>query len=219
MRCEHYFTDTPKNREKGRVGKQCGRPAENETPYCRFHGGNSTQVIAKAQRTKIEREAKAAGFTDIWPENHRMLDPFTLLLWEIRRSAARIEWYDRKITELEDEKSIWWGLTKMEKVGAAEFTGTNKTFEARANILVKMQDEERVRLKALRDEWQSNRFEAAKVAAMGEFRAQTNIVLRGVLRALGHDPNDPAVRQAVAGVLSGLRERQTQHEALPESAR
>lgn len=208
-RCAHVYKDTPKARERNRVGKQCAQFAVNETPYCKFHGGNAEQVIDKARRERYEAEITEAvaretattpprtrdqdgtnGFTGLWDENHAMLDPFSLLLWEIRRCGARIEWFDRQIEALGREKDIWWGMTKREKIGAAEFSGTNRTYEARENVLVKMQNEERKRLVALRDEWQNNRFEALKVAGYGAFREAMRNALKVVLNEFEVDLTD-----------------------------
>lgn len=212
--CAHIYRDTPDSREKGRVGRQCGQQGINETPFCKFHGGASEQVIDKYRRERYEAEiaAQAAtavrigGFTDLWPESHEMLDPFSLLLWEIRRSGARIEWFDRKIDEIEEEKSIWWGITKSEVIGASEFAGTNKTYEARENVLVKMQNEERKRLQTLRDEWQNNRFEALKIAGYGAFRASMRQAIQALALEFAIDLSDPETQGRLRAVLEALPE-------------
>lgn len=224
-RCAHIYTDAPGNVEKNRVGKQCGQWAVNETPFCKFHAGNSTQVIDAARRKRYEAEVEeqlrvavtsidvvnaantlnaVGGFTELWAEDHAMLDPFSLLLWEIRRSGARIEWFDRKLDELKDEKSLWWGITKREVIGASEFEGTNKTYEARENVLVKMQNEERKRLQALRDEWQNNRFEAAKIAGYGAFRASTRALIEALVTEFEIDTTDPEIQTRLRSALESL---------------
>lgn len=211
MRCAHIWADEPKNRERNRVGNQCGNHAVNGTKFCKFHGGNSGHVIDKARRDLYEQEVsehveRAVGFTDLWAEDHAMLDPFSLLLWEIRRSGARIEWFDVQLDKLKDERSLWWGITKRERIGASEFAGTNKTYEARENILVKMQNEERKRLKELRDEWQNNRFEAAKIAGYGAFRTSMRAAIGALLSAFDLDPTDPEVQATLRTALEALPE-------------
>jgi hypothetical protein len=211
-RCAHIYTDAPANREKNRVGKQCGQYAVNETPFCKFHAGNSQQVIdahrAKRYEAAFEAEvAVAVGtgrFTELWEDDHPMLDPFSLLLWEIRRSGARIEWYDRQLDEIKDQKDYWWGQTKQEKIGAAEFTGTNKTYEAKEHVLIKMQNEERKRLQALRDEWQNNRFEAAKIAGYGAFRASTRALIAALVEEFEIDTSDPEIQTRLRRALETL---------------
>lgn len=217
-RCAHIYSDAPGNVEKNRVGKQCGQWAVNETPFCKFHAGNSAQVIDAHRRKRFEEETERAveaaishlpagsggTFTGLWAEDHDMLDPFSLLLWEIRRSGSRIEWFDSQIDQLSSEKSIWWGLTKQEKIGASEFAGTNKTYEARENVLVKMQNEERKRLQALRDEWQNNRFEAAKIAGYGAFRASTRALIAALVEAFEIDTADPEVQATLRAALESL---------------
>ena len=207
-RCTHVYADTPKARERDKVGVQCGKPRVNETPFCEFHGGNNQVTIDKARRVRVEAEIRTQvadlSFTDLWPEEHPKLDPFTLLLWEIRRSGQRIEWFDRRISDLTEEKSIWWGITKKEEIGASEWTGTNKTFEARENILVKMQNEERERLKKLRDEWQNNKFEAARIAGMGAFRMAMTGAIRAVALEFDIDLTDPLNQARLRNALGDL---------------
>ena len=227
-RCAHIYTDAPGNVEKNRVGKQCGQWAVNETPFCKFHAGNSAQVIDAARRKRyeaeIEEQLKTAvssvdvehaanslnaiehigGFTELWAEDHAMLDPFSLLLWEIRRSGARIEWFDRRLDEIKDQKDYWWGQTKKEVIGATEFHGTNKTYEAKEHVLIKMQNDERKRLQALRDEWQNNRFEAAKIAGYGAFRASTRAMIAAILQAFALDPADEVVQAKLRAALESL---------------
>lgn len=204
-RCTHVYRDTPKARARNKVGERCGQPAINETPYCKFHGGNTQSTIDKYRRIRVEDEIRTdPSFTDLWAEDHPKLDPFSLLLWEIRRSGQRIEWFDRRIAELKEEKSIWWGMTKKESIGAAEYTGVNKTFEARENVLVKMQNEERERLVKLRNEWQGNKFEAARIAGMGAFRAAMTLAIRAVCVEFEIDLSDPENANRLKAVLSAL---------------
>lgn len=207
-RCAHIWADEPKNRERNRVGKQCGSPAVNETPYCKFHGGNTPQVQDKARKERYEAVVRTsvAGFTDLWDEDHAMLDPFSLLLWEIRRSAARIEWFDVQLAALKHEKDLWWGMTKRERIGAAEFAGTNKTYEARENVILKLQNEERQRLFALRKEWQDNRFEAAKIAGYGAFRASARAIVGALIAEFEIDVSDPEIQTRLRAALESLPE-------------
>ena len=204
--CAHIYRDTPKAREAGKVGKQCGLYSINDTPFCKFHGGRTPSVITKyrAERYVEEQKQHDPSFTDLWPETHERLDPFSLLLWDIRRSGARIEWFDRQLDKITEEKSIWWGMTKKEAIGAAEFAGTNKTYEARENILVKMQNDERKRLKDLRDEWQNNKFEALKIAGYGAFREAMRKALVAVCAEFEIDMADPEIQARLRLALEGL---------------
>jgi hypothetical protein len=204
-RCVHVYRDTPKAREKGKVGQRCGMARVNETPYCKFHGGATMSTVDKYRRERVEAEIRQdPSFTELWPEDHPSLDPFSLLLWEIRRSGQRIEWFDRRLSELGKDRDIWWGVTKKEEVGAAEYTGVNKTFEARENVLVKMQNEERERLVKLRNEWQNNKFEAARIAGMGAFRTAMTAALRAVAAEFEIDLEDPAVQARLRVALDDL---------------
>ena len=203
--CTHVYRDTPKARAAGKVGKRCGAARINDTPFCKFHGGANQGTIDKARKERIVAEIKAdPSFTDLWPEDHMLLDPFSLLLWEIRRAGQRIEWFDRKIADLKEERSIWYGMTKKETIGAAEYTGTNRTFEARENVLVKMQNEERERLVKLRNEWQNNKFEAARIAGMGAFRTAMTQALRAFADEFEIDLEDPATQARLRAALVDL---------------
>jgi hypothetical protein len=206
-RCNYHYADNEKNREKNRVGEQCGLGEEvNGFGRCKFHGGRNPAFIAKMRREQVQRDMDAdvaeGRFTAIWPSDHELLDPFSLLLWEIRRSGARIEWLDGAIRRLDAEKEIWWGITKEEHVGAAEFAGTNKTYEARENILIKMQNDERKRLFDLTKEWQGQKFEAAKIASMGAFAISTRAMIHALAEALGADLTDEGTQDIVQRVLT-----------------
>jgi hypothetical protein len=205
-KCTHVYRDTPKAREKGKVGQRCGKWQVNGTPFCEFHGGANHRTIEKAQRERFEEEIRreAPSFTEMWAEDHPLLDPFSILLWEIRRSGARIEWFDSKIEAFNEEKSIWWGISKQEEIGAAEFAGTNKTYEARENVLVKMQNEERKRLADLRRQWQDDRFEAARVAGMGAFGAAARAMIAALAQEFDIDLLDEATQLRVQHALEGL---------------
>jgi len=206
--CSYHYADTPKNRDLGRVGNQCGNqeePGDVQTGRCKFHGGRNPALLNKARREKVRAEMaedlQSGRFTGLWPTDHELLDPFSLLLWEIRRCGWRIEWYDDAIRRLHEEKDIWWGITKEEEVGATEFAGTNRTYEARENILVKMQNEERKRLFDLTKEWQGNKFEAARIAGMGAFAAAARTMVARLAQELGADLSDPQVQGAIERVL------------------
>lgn len=222
-RCAHVYRDTPKARERNRVGQQCTQWAVHETAFCKYHGGASSQVIDKARRDRYAAELEQAallavrtdpnpheggtdGFTELWPETHERLDPVSLLLWEIRRSGARIEWFDRQIDKLAQERDLWWGITKHESIGATEFAGTNKTYEARENVIVKMQNEERKRLKDLRDEWQNNKFDALKIAGYGAFRVSMRNALAAMAEEFEIDLTDPATQARLRSALEALPE-------------
>lgn len=205
-RCTYHFIDNEKNRGLGRVGERCGRPAEpNGTGRCKFHGGKAPAMIDKVRQAEFEAEIRRdRRFTDLVPADDARLDPFSLLLWEIRRSLGRIDYLDDKINELAEEKSLWWGMTKQEEISASEFAGTNRTYEARENILVKMQNDERKRLFDMEKEWQSNKFEATKIMAMGEFGTYARLLVTRLVQELGHDLTDQDTQEAIARVLGAM---------------
>lgn len=205
-RCTYRYVDSAKNRDLGRVGKQCGKAAEdNGTGRCKFHGGRAPAMVQTARRRAIEREMEAdPGFNGIWPEDHELLDPFSLLLWEIRRSGHRIAYLDRQMSQLEEERDLWWGQTKREEIGASEFAGVNETFEAREHVYLKRQDIERKRMFDLMKEWQSNKFEATRIMALGEFGQFARLLTTRLVEELGHDLQDQHTQDAIARVLGAM---------------
>lgn len=206
-KCTYIYVDSPRNQERGRVGHQCGfAPENNGTGRCKYHGGRNPRLVNVARRqivqSAMDADISEGRFTGLWPTDHELLDPYSLMLWEIRRSGWRIEWFDVKIREVKEEKDMWWGITKEESVGASEWAGTNRTYEARENILIKMQNEERKRLFDLTKEWNNARFEAARVATMGAFAVAAKDMVRSLLEALGQDLDDEGTQQMVARVLA-----------------
>jgi hypothetical protein len=166
----------------------------------------SPNLVALSRKERIENEMRTNmdRFTDLWPESHELLDPFSLLLWEIRRCAARIEWFDERLREIAEERDLWWGETKREKIGASEFSGTNKTFEARENIILKLQAQERDRLNRLTKEWAEQRFEAARIAGYGAFGTALKRAIAAMASEFDLDLTDKAVQARVRRVLGDL---------------
>lgn len=204
-RCAHVYRDTPKARAKGKVGDKCKGYRVNGTRFCKFHGGNSSHVIKHAAREKFraEIEADLPSFASMWPEDHHLLDPFSLLLWDIRRSGARIQWYDIALANL-DQEELHWGKTKEEEITASEFAGRNKTYEARASVLIEEQNKERKHMLTLRNAWQNDRFEAARVAGMGAFGQAARHMLIRIAEEFEIDLQDPLVQARVQSALEGL---------------
>lgn len=203
VRCTYVYVDSEKNRERNRVGTRCSQPRVNGTDRCKFHGGNSPNKIAADRAIRIENETRSNldKFTDLWDEKHPLLDPFSLMLWEIRRSAARIEWFDARMRELTEEKELWWGLVKEEDLEASEFPGRNKTYEARENVILKMQNAERDRLNRLTKEWADHRFEALKIAGYGAFGQAMRRTIKALCEEFGLDMSDHEVRDRIRRVL------------------
>lgn len=177
------------------TGDQCKSPAILGSTVCPKHGGSAPQVRLAAEAVQIR--ARLEKFTEGEPLNSRLMSPVAALEWEFARIIGRIKWYDERISELAREKDLWWGLAKKEKIGAAEYTGTNRTYEARENMLLKLQNDERTRLERLSKIWIDAKFEAARLEVNGQFAGAVNRAVREVLRSLDIDEKDAEIRRKV----------------------
>lgn len=196
-RCTYVFIDSERNRERNRVGKRCSQPRVNGTDRCKYHGGNTPGKIAK---DRLARSLEA--FTALWPEDHPLLDPFSLMLWEIRRCANRIEWLDLQLEQLSEAKDLWWGETKQEDITASEFGGVNRTFEARETVILTLQAKERDRLNRLTKEWQDHRFEALRIAGYGAFGLAMRNAVKALAEEFGLDLRDEEIQERIRRVLA-----------------
>jgi len=180
-------------------GDRCEANATRDSTMCVQHN----KVESQRAKAILRRSANARlrDFVELEPEDSELLDPFSLLLWETRRSINKIKFYDDQLLGLSSEKELWWGLVKEEQINATEFAGTNKTYEARQNQILNMQDAERKRLFELFKLWTDTKLEAARIATVGVFKVEANKLIRAVLTEFGIDLVDPENRQRIANVL------------------
>lgn len=166
-----------------------------------MHGGATPRAKLKSERAKTLR-AMQKFTTPIPvddPENH----PLTAFETEFRRTLGRIRWYDEQLARL-DEEQLTWGKSKEEEIGASEFSGTNVTFEARANMLHELQFRERQHLVAMEKIWIGAKLDERKLEIQREYVRMLDERIVAILTALGHDVHDPAIRQVVRDNLLAL---------------
>ena len=90
---------------------------------CKFHGGNSPDVIKAALRVKAERAVATYGL----PLN---IDPHVALLHEVQRTAGHVLWLQQRIRTLEAAELVWSeqvvseARTRTEAVIASEAGGS-----------------------------------------------------------------------------------------------
>lgn len=197
--CKYVYT-LPSRDGSIQPGDRCPRASTRATDMCRRHNDQER----RRAKAILERGAsvRLREFTELEPADSPLLDPFSLLVWETRRTLARIKWYDTQLMELKDERALWWGKVKEERVNATEFAGTNKTYEARQHELLNMQDRERKRLQDIFTFWTNAKLEAARIATVGVFKTETNKIIRAILSEFAIDTSDPAIRDRVANVLT-----------------
>ena len=134
------MSENSQGRERPRCGAKkrqgegtCKRPAGWGTDHvgigaCRLHGGNWPTHKKKAQREVARREAEALG-------GRRDILPAEALLELVQRKAAEVEYWTRRVRELEDQgDSLVWGVTK-----STDESGRTK--EAKPNVALEMMHE------------------------------------------------------------------------------
>ena len=128
------------------------------------------------------------------------IDYVSIFEGEVRRTYGRILWLEEQIAGLEDERELIWGKTKSEHVAAAEFAGTNTAYEARIHVFEEMLRWERKHMLELEKVWIRANLDEKKLAVMKSHIDYTYNKLIEAARALGHDPDDPGVRDALMGL-------------------
>lgn len=189
---------------------RCKKAALVGLEVCERHGGSFPQAQAQSGRAVVLTQMQR--FVRPYEGD---LNPFTAFEMEIRRTLGRIAWYDEQLSKLASEDDLIWGKTKEERVHAAEFTGTNTTYEARLHLLEEAQRWERKHLVELERIWLAAGFEREKLDL---FKAQETRLLAVVLRAvkeLGLDPNNDDVRDTLSRVFLQGEPAKPDYLALP----
>jgi len=130
-------------------------------------------------------------------------NPIEAFMTDYRRTVGRIRWYDEQLAEM-TQKQLLWGRTKKEDIQAAEFSGTNTTYESRANILHELQFRERQHLLALSKVWIGARLDERRLDIQRAYVRALDSAIVGILTRLGQDVSDPGVRQVVREELLAL---------------
>lgn len=171
--------------------RRCKNKALTGNSFCRHHGANSPKALEAAETAKqltlMER------FVAPYEGDYNPLGQFER---DWRRTVGRIEWLESQIADLSVE-DLTWGLSKEEKIGAAEFAGTNRTYETKIHVYESMLRYEREHLLKLTQVWIKMGVDQAQLNLLA---AQVDVAYNGLLRAvqaLGLDPSDPAVRDAL----------------------
>jgi hypothetical protein len=193
-----------------RKGRKCQAPAMVGLDVCYLHGGALPGPNAKSKRIKAERELTTAMERFVIPLDidDPEANPVAAFETEFRRTLGRIRWYDDQLAHMEAEDLIW-GKTKVEDIGASEFSGVNKTWEAKANAIHELQFRERQHLLAMEKIWLGAKMDERKLDIQRAYVRALDGAIIGILSALGHDTSDPGVRQVVRDNLLALPVRST----------
>jgi len=180
---------------------------------CLTHAPSKRAAQIKSGLAKIDR--MGYGSREVSPE-HVGANPVSGLAWEIRRTAGNIEAINEKLAQLRDEDFAFGQVGKTVKtsreaelrdlIGDVEDdlapsrggeSYTIETHAARLNLWVELGLRERRHYAALLELAFKVNFEERKVRLVEAQVADLNAIITGVLRQLGHDPNDAAVRATV----------------------
>lgn len=203
-------------------GRKCGQLATPGWTTCVTHksqgvaSGEPTKGEKAAERKRLAAEAKMAAFIRPIPATDPDANPLIAFSTEFRRVLARIRWYDEKLAEIRDERDLIWGLSKEEKINAAEYTGTNRTLEAKEHMWLVLQGRERDRLFNMEKLWLQVNLGAQQLELQKRVVASLDFAMQRVLSRLGLDPRDDVVRKVVHEELLQLeRAREIDDEAQP----
>lgn len=181
------------HQKQARGGGPCRSRAGAGTDHpgygnCKFHGGTSRNGQRHAQRAHAEEAVRVYGLPVVTTPEQALLD-------EVHRTAGHVAWLRERIADL-DPDALTWGLTKREKVGASEFTGTNSVEAAAVHVWLELYLRERRHLVDV----------CAKAITAGIAERQVRLAeAQGQLMA-----------QALIAILDGLALTEEQREKVPE---
>lgn len=179
-----------------KTGEQCNRPAMKGLRVCNTHGGNLPASKAKSERAHATTEMQK--FVDPYNGPMDVIDQFEQ---EFRRTIGRIRWYDEQLAKLANAEDLIYGLTKEEQVQAAEYPGTNTTYEARANMFYELQWKERKHFLEMQKLWISAKLDTEKLNLLQTYVEKTYTKMVSALERLGLDSGSDEVRGVLADVL------------------
>lgn len=115
-----------------RSGTPCGKPPMAGATRCRLHGGASPQ----AQNAALERKAEAVAGRELARLGvaRRDIHPAEALIELVQFTAGEVDFWRRKVTEIEDETDLVWGRTSEVEKSTGELPGTDTTREAKPHI-------------------------------------------------------------------------------------
>lgn len=175
--------------------RQCKNPAMAGLTVCRAHGGNGPRMREASERTP----ALTAMQRFVKPYEGQ-ISAVGVFEMQIRDTLGRINWLKEMIGGLEDERALIWGQTKEEEIGAGEWTGVNRTYEARIHQFEVMMQWERKHLHELTKTWIRANMDERRLNVLQDNVNYTVAKSLEIAVALGHNANDPEVRSVLARV-------------------
>lgn len=200
-------TETTRCKARSNATKErCGNPARLGYTVCRNHGAGGE--LHKARGESIVKERQQIKAISRFVVGISKDDPEANILVgfenEYRRCMGRIRWYDEQIELLDDEARLIWGQTKEEDKSAVEFSGVDKTYEARKHMWLTLQDEERKNLREMAKVWLQAGLDVKRLEIE---RSKVDAIDRALFRILeraGVDVYSDSVRKIVSSELRQL---------------
>jgi hypothetical protein len=114
-----------------RTGGTCKKPPLEGATRCRLHGGASP----RAQAAAADRIAEQAAGRELARLGvaRRDIHPAEALIELVQFTAAAVDYWRQRVTQLEEDELTWGRTTEVHK-GSGEFPGTDTTSEAKPNI-------------------------------------------------------------------------------------
>lgn len=126
----------PRCKAMNRSGGRCKKPALKGQEVCDYHGGNTPQARAAAQRRLEAREAEKA--VERFAVKVPNVTPSEALLEELQWTVGNVAYFRSKVQDL-DEQSLVMGVSKV----VQDTRGRSSTAEAKPSVWYEMWMRER----------------------------------------------------------------------------
>lgn len=169
----------------------CRRPAGWGTSHpgtgtCKLHGGSTRSHVARAQQEAAREACATYGL----PVDG---DPGEILLEEEARTNGHVKWLAAFIRQ-QDPRALVWMVTEETARGSGQFPGVDVRRSAAPSVWLELYQKERRHLVEVSRTIIVLGLEARRELRLERELAATMQILYGAAHALGHQPNDPAVR-------------------------
>lgn len=197
------------------TGERCKSYAMVGFNTCKAHTPIAARNSLATKQALIEKKLTLdVRFRDVVVRrDDPAASPITALDTELRRTLARIQYYDDKINELKESELVWGKTQEVVESGDGGYvvgsTSNHKVIsESRMHEYIKLQNIERDRLLAIEKIWISAKLGEAHLEVQRQAVANLDIAITRVLTRLGKDVQDPEVRNVVRSELVALMDEQ-----------
>lgn len=195
--------DTPPAHQKKcagitRLGRQCQNPPyAPDVSYCHVHGGGHHD-----QQVKGNTQTPTHAFLELYGMPIKGKTPEEAITEEIERTAGHVQWLGEQIRMSDPEsftKSLWLFRRDDGWISGDDLDMTD--FRGAAAIWIDLYIRERNHLVRVSEVALKAGFEERRVKLAETLAERMGLAITNMLGQLGHDVNDPAVRQVAAAAL------------------